>query len=280
MDIVANELPYDLSTNATLFMADHLSFAVARAQKGVRIAMPLAYEVRETYPKEYKAAQFIVMRLEKELGERLPKDEIASIAMNLVNARVVEAVKATAEPSPERAAQVRPLAGVFDGLAPLADDWRQLIAFTARYYQRALAGRQLHLDAAGELALGPVLRQAVLRRQALEMEVGVLGAIVRAEAARSARSGCPAGERARSAGLHPCGLQDRGQPRGLALQPGRCRVRQRHRDDRTGQRDDGHHHQQLQQREAALAAALAGTAHCQEPMSASLPSPPAWPSAP
>ena len=43
-----------------------------------------------------------------------------------------------AEPSPERAAQVRPLAGVFDGLAPLADDWRQLIAFTARYYQRAL----------------------------------------------------------------------------------------------------------------------------------------------
>ena len=98
MDIVANELPYDLSTNATLFMADHLSFAVARAQKGVRIAMPLAYEVRETYPKEYKAAQFIVMRLEKELGERLPKDEIASIAMNLVNARVVEAVKATASP--------------------------------------------------------------------------------------------------------------------------------------------------------------------------------------
>ena len=96
MDIVANELPYDLSTNATLFMADHLSFAVARAQKGVRIAMPLAYEVRETYPKEYKAAQFIVMRLEKELGERLPKDEIASIAMN---ARVVEAVKATAEPA-------------------------------------------------------------------------------------------------------------------------------------------------------------------------------------
>ena len=99
MDIVANELPYDLSTNATLFMADHLSFAVARAQKGVRIAMPLAYEVRETYPKEYKAAQFIVMRLEKELGERLPKDEIASIAMNLVNARVVEAVKATADPA-------------------------------------------------------------------------------------------------------------------------------------------------------------------------------------
>ena len=99
MDIVANELPYDLSTKATLFMADHLSFAVERAQKGFRIAMPLAYEVRETYPKEYKAAQFIVMRLEKELGERLPKEEIASIAMNLVNARVVQAIETASKPT-------------------------------------------------------------------------------------------------------------------------------------------------------------------------------------
>ena len=61
--------------------------------------MPLAYEVRETYPKEYKAAQFIVMRLEKELGERLPKDEIASIAMNLVNARVVQAIETASKPT-------------------------------------------------------------------------------------------------------------------------------------------------------------------------------------
>ena len=41
-------------------------------------------------------------------------------------------------PPPELVAQVRPVAGVFDGLAPLAAEWRQLVAFTARYYQRAL----------------------------------------------------------------------------------------------------------------------------------------------
>ena len=34
--------------------------------------------------------------------------------------------------------QVRPVAGTFDGLPPLSEDWRQLITFTARYYQRAL----------------------------------------------------------------------------------------------------------------------------------------------
>ncbi|MBP8928415.1 MAG: primosomal protein N', partial [Ottowia sp.] len=43
-----------------------------------------------------------------------------------------------AAPEAALAAQVRPIAGSFDGLAPLGDDWRQLIAFTARYYQRAL----------------------------------------------------------------------------------------------------------------------------------------------
>ncbi len=45
---------------------------------------------------------------------------------------------ATDAPAPALQAQVRPLAGIFEGLAPLADDWRQLIEFTARYYQRAL----------------------------------------------------------------------------------------------------------------------------------------------
>ena len=41
-------------------------------------------------------------------------------------------------PPPELAPQVRALAGQFDGLPPLAAEWRALIAFTARYYQRAL----------------------------------------------------------------------------------------------------------------------------------------------
>lgn len=45
---------------------------------------------------------------------------------------------AAAPPEPALAPQVRALAGHFDGLAPLSDDWRELIAFTARYYQRAL----------------------------------------------------------------------------------------------------------------------------------------------
>ena len=35
-------------------------------------------------------------------------------------------------------ATLRPVAGVLDGVAPLALPWRRLVAFAARYYQRAL----------------------------------------------------------------------------------------------------------------------------------------------
>ena len=55
-------------------------------------------------------------------------------------------------PEPALAARTRPVAAAFDGLPPLSDSWRALIAFVARYYQRAL----------GEVALAalpPQLRQ-------------------------------------------------------------------------------------------------------------------------
>ncbi|WP_370451192.1 primosomal protein N' [Acidovorax sp. FJL06] len=49
---------------------------------------------------------------------------------------VWDAVDATGE-LPEGAA-MRPIAGVLEGVAPLAPPWRRLVAFAARYYQRAL----------------------------------------------------------------------------------------------------------------------------------------------
>ncbi|WP_298214867.1 primosomal protein N' [Acidovorax sp.] len=49
---------------------------------------------------------------------------------------VWDAFDATGE-LPEGAA-MRPIAGVLEGVAPLAQPWRRLVAFAARYYQRAL----------------------------------------------------------------------------------------------------------------------------------------------
>lgn len=85
MDIVKNELPYELSSNAVFLMADHIAFAIERSKKNIHIRMPLAYDVQQMYPTEYKAGQYIVERIRKEFKVFLSKEEVVGIAMNLVN---------------------------------------------------------------------------------------------------------------------------------------------------------------------------------------------------
>lgn len=97
MDIVENELPYELSPNAVLIMADHLAFAIARQKKGIRFDMSLSYDVQQLYPQEYKIGQYIVARVRRELDIELPQEDVASIAMNLVNAKTGTEVQATSD---------------------------------------------------------------------------------------------------------------------------------------------------------------------------------------
>ena len=87
MDIAKNELSYELSPNAVLLLADHLSFALDRVRKNIRVKMPLAYDVRELYPVEYKLGKYAVEKARKEFGVGLANDEAVGIAMNLINAR-------------------------------------------------------------------------------------------------------------------------------------------------------------------------------------------------
>ena len=90
MDIIKNELPYEMNPNAVLVLADHISFAMERMKKNLRVKMPLAYDIRQMYPAEYKIAKYIVARIRKEFKVALPEEEISGIAMNLINARAGE----------------------------------------------------------------------------------------------------------------------------------------------------------------------------------------------
>lgn len=87
MDIAVNELSYELSPNAVLLLADHLNFAIERVRKNIRVKMPLAYDVRELYPVEYKLGKYAVEKARKEFGVGLANDEAVGIAMNLINAK-------------------------------------------------------------------------------------------------------------------------------------------------------------------------------------------------
>lgn len=49
IDIASNELPYPLSSNAPLLLADHINFAMERVRKRLKVQMPLAYDVQQMY---------------------------------------------------------------------------------------------------------------------------------------------------------------------------------------------------------------------------------------
>lgn len=87
IDKAANELPYDLSPNAPLLLADHIAFILERNKKRINVRMPLAYDVQQTYPAEYALAREVVRQLRLEFTVAIPDDETAGIALNLANSR-------------------------------------------------------------------------------------------------------------------------------------------------------------------------------------------------
>lgn len=80
------ELRREPSSTTVLALADHLSFAIKRAQKGITGAFPLRAELAHLYPRELFWGERIVAAVNEELGIDLPRDEAVPIALHLVNA--------------------------------------------------------------------------------------------------------------------------------------------------------------------------------------------------
>lgn len=80
-------LPYPISSAAALTMADHIQFAIQRAEKNIRIEFPLAFELQQQYPQEMRLAEELWNSLRK-MKIFLSRNETAGIAMNLINAQI------------------------------------------------------------------------------------------------------------------------------------------------------------------------------------------------
>lgn len=87
-------LPYPISAAAALTMADHLHFAIQRAEKNIHMEFPLAFELGHQYPLEMELAEELWQVLKRN-RILLPKTETAGIAMNLINAQIPQ--KGTAQ---------------------------------------------------------------------------------------------------------------------------------------------------------------------------------------
>lgn len=81
------ELNCELNQNLPFTLADHLNFAHERLKKGISLTMPIAYDVRYLYPKEYALGRQALKMLEEQIGLFLPESEAVSIAMHLINAQ-------------------------------------------------------------------------------------------------------------------------------------------------------------------------------------------------
>lgn len=84
---VQDRLSYDTNANLALTLADHIAFAIERAQKGIYVRMPSIYELEISYPVEIEIAKEFVAAIKQTFHVNLPKNEIQGIAIHLINAR-------------------------------------------------------------------------------------------------------------------------------------------------------------------------------------------------
>lgn len=87
-DIVTAQVSCELSPNLPITLADHIQFAIKRAREHMVISMPLARDLEQLHPIEYKLGEMAVRGIRKTFGVRVPHGEAAGIAMSIVNAAV------------------------------------------------------------------------------------------------------------------------------------------------------------------------------------------------
>ena len=74
-DLVRGQLDYQLSPNFVFTLADHIAFAIKRAESNLQVRMPLAFDVEQNYPIEYRIGRQMVRRIRREFSVALRDDE-------------------------------------------------------------------------------------------------------------------------------------------------------------------------------------------------------------
>lgn len=86
IDYIQNYLNIKLSSSIYFTLTDHISFIKERIDKGIMPNNSLKRVVKRYYPNEYKVSVKVVELLEDEFDCELNEDEVASIALHIINA--------------------------------------------------------------------------------------------------------------------------------------------------------------------------------------------------
>ncbi len=85
VDVARSMLPYDLSPNIEIALADHIQFAIKRLKEHIYLSAPLTFDLQQNYPLEYKIAQYALKLIERDLGDTLSPSEASGIAMCIIS---------------------------------------------------------------------------------------------------------------------------------------------------------------------------------------------------
>lgn len=93
-DIARANISRELSPNLPFTLADHIGFAIKRCREHMYVQMPLAYDVQQNYPIEYRIAQMAVNGINRDFDITLPRSEAAGIALCILNSSMSASTKA------------------------------------------------------------------------------------------------------------------------------------------------------------------------------------------
>lgn len=93
-DVVTQQVSYELSSNLPITLADHIQFAIKRARNHMVVSMPLAVDVEQVHPVEYRLAEVALRGIQRTFDVRMPRSEAAGIALSIVNSAVGSSARA------------------------------------------------------------------------------------------------------------------------------------------------------------------------------------------
>lgn len=87
VSMAQKELSGNLSPTIVFTLADHIQFSLQRLSQFKNVRLVYSHETRQLYPKESRVAEQAVTMIEKRMKVILPKSEITSITMHLVDSQ-------------------------------------------------------------------------------------------------------------------------------------------------------------------------------------------------
>lgn len=86
VDYARTKLKDEFSANIVFTLADHIDFALIRAEKKMHVKLPMMYDIQHLYQEEMEVGVKAVRYINKRKGVHLAKEEAASIALHFINA--------------------------------------------------------------------------------------------------------------------------------------------------------------------------------------------------